>query len=380
MSVVEQETISEFLSPIEDVLDDARNGRMFILVDAEDRENEGDLIIPAQMATPDAINFMAKHGRGLICLALNKDRANALNLDLMARHNESRHQTAFTVSIEAREGITTGISAHDRARTIAVAIDPTKGPEDIATPGHVFPLIAREGGVLMRAGHTEAVTDVARLAGLYPAGVICEIMNDDGTMARMPDLIGFAREHGLKVATIADLIAYRRKHDSIVKLVRETSVETPFGGEFGLRVYRTTVEPVEEHIALIKGDLTEGGPVPVRVHASSVLTDVLGVGADANRTTFVQRAMEAVAEEGRGVVVVIRDVWPLGVTDRLGATEPGDETSEPEAKRILEVGVGSQILHDLGVREMILLSNSPMPRVIGIEGYGLTIVGHRRLD
>ena len=380
MSVVEQETISEFLSPIEDVLDDARNGRMFILVDAEDRENEGDLIIPAQMATPDAINFMAKHGRGLICLALNKDRANALNLDLMARHNESRHQTAFTVSIEAREGITTGISAHDRARTIAVAIDPTKGPEDIATPGHVFPLIAREGGVLMRAGHTEAVTDVARLAGLYPAGVICEIMNDDGTMARMPDLIGFAREHGLKVATIADLIAYRRKHDSIVKLVRETSVETPFGGEFGLRVYRTTVEPVEEHIALIKGDLTEGGPVPVRVHASSVLTDVLGVGADANRTTFVQRAMEAVAEEGRGVVVVIRDVWPLGVTDRLGAAEPGDETSEPEAKRILEVGVGSQILHDLGVREMILLSNSPMPRVIGIEGYGLTIVGHRRLD
>lgn len=380
MSVVDQETISEFLSPVEDVLDDARNGRMFILVDAEDRENEGDLIIPAQMATPDAINFMAKYGRGLICLALTKDRANALNLDLMTRHNEARHQTAFTVSIEAREGITTGISAHDRARTIAVAIDPTKSDKDIASPGHVFPLIAREGGVLMRAGHTEAVTDVARLAGLYPAGVICEIMNDDGTMARMPDLVAFAKTHGLKVATIADLIAYRRKHDSIVRLVRETQVESPYGGTFELRVYRTNVEPVEEHIALIKGDLSEGGPVPVRVHASSVLSDVLAIGADESRTTLVQKAMETIAEEGRGVVVVIRDVWPMGVTDRLGPDASGGEETEPEAKRILEVGIGSQILHDLGVREMVLLSNSPMPKVIGIEGYGLTIVGHRRLD
>lgn len=380
MSVVDQETISEFLSPVEDVLDDARNGRMFILVDAEDRENEGDLIIPAQMATPDAINFMARYGRGLICLALTKDRANTLNLDLMTRHNEARHQTAFTVSIEAREGITTGISAHDRARTIAVAIDPTKSDKDIASPGHVFPLIAREGGVLMRAGHTEAVTDVARLAGLYPAGVICEIMNDDGTMARMPDLVAFAKTHGLKVATIADLIAYRRKHDSIVRLVRETQVESPYGGTFELRVYRTNVEPVEEHIALIKGDLSEGGPVPVRVHASSVLSDVLAIGADESRTTLVQKAMEAIAEEGRGVVVVIRDVWPMGVTDRLGPDASGGEEAEPEAKRILEVGIGSQILHDLGVREMVLLSNSPMPKVIGIEGYGLTIVGHRRLD
>lgn len=380
MSVVDQETISEFLSPVEDVLDDARNGRMFILVDAEDRENEGDLIIPAQMATPDAINFMAKYGRGLICLALTKERANALNLDLMTRHNEARHQTAFTVSIEAREGITTGISAHDRARTIAVAIDPTKSEKDIASPGHVFPLIAREGGVLMRAGHTEAVTDVARLAGLYPAGVICEIMNDDGTMARMPDLVAFAKTHGLKVATIADLIAYRRKHDSIVRLVRETQVESPYGGTFELRVYRTNVEPVEEHIALIKGDLSQGGPVPVRVHASSVLSDVLAIGADESRTTLVQKAMEAIAEEGRGVVVVIRDVWPMGVTDRLGPDASGSEDEEPEAKRILEVGIGSQILHDLGVREMVLLSNSPMPKVIGIEGYGLTIVGHRRLD
>ncbi len=380
MSVVDQETISEFLSPVEDVLDDARNGRMFILVDAEDRENEGDLIIPAQMATPDAINFMAKYGRGLICLALTKERANALNLDLMTRHNEARHQTAFTVSIEAREGITTGISAHDRARTIAVAIDPTKSEKDIASPGHVFPLIAREGGVLMRAGHTEAVTDVARLAGLYPAGVICEIMNDDGTMARMPDLVAFAKTHGLKVATIADLIAYRRKHDSIVRLVRETQVESPYGGTFELRVYRTNVEPVEEHIALIKGDLSQGGPVPVRVHASSVLSDVLAIGADESRTTLVQKAMEAIAEEGRGVVVVIRDVWPMGVTDRLGPDASDSEEAEPEAKRILEVGIGSQILHDLGVREMVLLSNSPMPKVIGIEGYGLTIVGHRRLD
>ncbi|MDH3581634.1 MAG: 3,4-dihydroxy-2-butanone-4-phosphate synthase, partial [Hyphomicrobiales bacterium] len=239
MSIAAQEADSNFLSPIEEVIEDARNGRMFILVDAEDRENEGDLVIPAQMATPDAINFMAKHGRGLICLAMPKARADTLNLDLMVRHNESRHETAFTVSIEAKEGVSTGISAHDRARTISVAIDPTKDHRDIATPGHVFPLIAREGGVLIRAGHTEAAVDLARLAGLNSAGVICEIMNDDGTMARMADLIAFAQLHGLKIAAIADLIAYRRKHDSVVRLVSETEVESAFGGTFGLRVYGT---------------------------------------------------------------------------------------------------------------------------------------------
>jgi 3,4-dihydroxy 2-butanone 4-phosphate synthase/GTP cyclohydrolase II len=376
-----QDTISQdFLSPIEDVIEDARNGRMFILVDAEDRENEGDLVIPAQMATPEAINFMARFGRGLVCLALTEDRANALNLDLMARHNESRHQTAFTVSIEAREGVSTGISAHDRARTISVAIDPTKGPHDLATPGHVFPLIAREGGVLMRAGHTEAAVDLARLAGLNPAGVICEIMNDDGTMARMADLIAFAQMHGLKIATIADLIAYRRKHDSVVRQILETEVESTFGGNFGLRVYASTVQPAYEHIALVKGDIVSGEPVLVRVHASDTLTDVLGVTAEKHRRSLVQKAMESIAEEGRGVIVLIRDIWPDSISRRMndkGTQKPENEETE---NRVLEVGIGSQILHDLGVRDMILLSNSPNRKVVGLEGYGLRIVDYRPLN
>ena len=380
MSIAQKDPDTDFLSSIEDVLEDARNGRMFILVDAEDRENEGDLIIPAQMATPDAINFMAKHGRGLICLALTEARASQLHLDLMPRHNEGRHQTAFTVSIEAREGITTGISAHDRARTISVAIDSSKGHEDLATPGHVFPLIAREGGVLMRAGHTEAVVDVARLAGLNPAGVICEIMNDDGTMARMPDLIAFSQLHGLKIATIADLIAYRRKHDSIVQLSRKTEVESVFGGTFGLRVYNTTIEPVEEHIALIKGDISDGGPVPVRVHAANVFSDILGIGTGVEEKSLVNKAMEFIAAEDRGVVILIRDIWPSAVSDRLKVEDTDERETDATDKRILEIGIGSQILHDLGVREIVLLSNSPLPKVVGLEGYGLTIVGHQRLD
>lgn len=373
-----QRVDTSFLSRIEDVLEDARNGRMFILVDAEDRENEGDLVIPAQMATPDAINFMAKYGRGLICLALTAERAQALHLELMTRKNQTRHQTAFTVSIEAREGISTGISAHDRARTIAVAIDPTKDYNDIVTPGHVFPLVARPGGVLARAGHTEAAVDVARLAGLYPAGVICEIMNDDGTMARLPDLMAFSQRHGLKIATISDLIAYRRKYDSIVRLIAQTPVESAFGGTFDMRVYTTTVEPAEEHIALVKGDLTAGGPVLVRVHACSTLSDVIGVGARRSRHDSVQKAMQAIAAEGRGVLVLIREVWPRAVSEGLKLEQQGGR-GDAES-RLLEIGIGSQILHDLGVREMVLLTNSPARKVVGLEGYGLSIVGQRRLD
>ncbi len=381
MSVAEQEPTSDFLSNIEEVIEDARNGRMFILVDAEDRENEGDLVIPAQMATPDAINFMAKHGRGLICLALTAERAGELRLDLMARHgDETRHQTAFTVSIEARDGISTGISAHDRARTIAVAIDPTKDHEHIVSPGHVFPLIAREGGVLIRTGHTEAAVDVARLAGLNPAGVICEIMNDDGTMARMPDLIKFAQFHGLKVASIADLIAYRRKHDSVVRLVAETQVESAFGGSFAMRVYGTNVEPAQEHVALIKGDLSTGGPVLVRVHACDTLTDTLGVSGQGFRRTLVQKAMETISAEGRGVLVLIREVWPSAVSDSLAQAEKPAEDGSDTGMRILELGIGSQILHDLGVRDMVLMSNSPQRRLVGLEGYGLRVIGHRRID
>jgi 3,4-dihydroxy 2-butanone 4-phosphate synthase/GTP cyclohydrolase II len=362
------------------VLEDARNGRMFVLVDAEDRENEGDLVIPAQMATPDAINFMAKYGRGLICLTLTAERANQLNLDLMVRHNESRHQTAFTVSIEAREGVSTGISAHDRARTISVAIDPTRGPEDISTPGHVFPLIAREGGVLMRAGHTEAAVDIARLAGLSPSGVICEIMNDDGTMARMPDLIAFAQHHELKVAAIADLIAYRRKHDSIVSCIAETEVTSSHGGQFGMRVYRTTVESTEEHIALVKGDISKGGPVLVRVHACNTLSDIVGINDEGHESSLVHKAMEMIEEEGRGVLVLIRDVWPHAVSDALDADKREESDLDDTQDRILEIGVGSQILHDLGVRDMVLLSNSPQRKVVGLEGYGLRITDHRRLE
>ena len=264
---------SDTISKIEDIIEDARNGRMFILVDHEDRENEGDLVIPAQMATPDAINFMAKHGRGLICLTLPGERIDALGLPLMASHNSSRHETAFTVSIEAREGVSTGISAADRALTVATAIDATKTAADIATPGHVFPLRARDGGVLVRAGHTEAATDIARLAGLNPSGVICEIMKEDGEMARLPDLIAFAQLHGLKIGTISDLIAYRRRHDNLVR-IRETSMITSeFGGEWELRIYTDETQGAE-HIALIKGDISTPEPVLVRMHAMDPMLDV----------------------------------------------------------------------------------------------------------
>jgi 3,4-dihydroxy 2-butanone 4-phosphate synthase/GTP cyclohydrolase II len=353
---------------------------MIILVDAEDRENEGDLVIPAQMATPDAINFMAKHGRGLVCLSLTAQRAAQLRLEYMTRQNEARNRTAFTVSIEAREGIATGISAHDRARTIATAIDPTKDFNDIVSPGHVFPLIAREGGVLVRAGHTEASVDLARLAGLYPAGVICEIMNDDGTMARMPDLVAFAQRHGLKIGTIEDLIGYRLRHDQIVKQVVKTEVESVHGGKFDLYVYETAAEPVE-HLALVKGDITTPGPVLVRVHAINFPTDLLGIGAGNTRNSLVSKAMQAIADEGRGVLVLIRDLRPKSLS---GWIAQNAETKSPRRKvtaerRRVEIGVGSQILRSLGVSDMILLSNAPPSRYVGVEAFGLRIVGQRRI-
>jgi len=362
----------QFLSSIEEVVEDARNGRMFILVDAEERENEGDLVVPAQMATPDAINFMAKHGRGLICLALTPERAKQLRLELMSRSNRTRHSTAFTVSIEAREGVSTGISAHDRAHTISVAIDPTKDYRDIMTPGHVFPLVAKEGGVLVRAGHTEAAVDLARLAGLYPAGVICEIMNDDGTMARLPDLVAFAERHGLKIATIADLIAYRLRYDHLVKVVAGTKVKSPYGGEFDLKVYATTVDPAE-HVALVKGDVALGGPVLVRVHALNTIDDVISTGA--HRETLVHKAMEIISREGRGVIVLIRESRPDAISARLT-----QDAGSGGQQRLIEYGIGAQILLDLGVREMVLLSNSPARKIVGLEGYGLKVTGHRPLE
>jgi 3,4-dihydroxy 2-butanone 4-phosphate synthase/GTP cyclohydrolase II len=369
-----------FLSPIDEILEDLRNGRMIILVDAEDRENEGDLVVAAQMATPETINFMAKHGRGLICLSLTKQRADQLRLEYMSRQNEARKRTAFTVSIEAREGVATGISAHDRARTIATAIDPTKDQNDIVSPGHVFPLIAREGGVLVRAGHTEASVDLARLAGLYPAGVICEIMNDDGTMARMPDLVAFAQRHGLKIGTIEDLIGYRLKHDRIVRRVAKSQLESAYGGPFELHVYETTVEPVE-HLALVKGDLHAPGPVPVRVHAVDPLVDLLGMGEEGAKGSLIERSMRLIAQEGRGVVVLIRNLRPKSVSDWLAQNAaPKRPSKADDERRQVEIGIGSQILRDLGVSDMVLLSNAPPSRYVGLEAFGLRIVGHRKIE
>jgi 3,4-dihydroxy 2-butanone 4-phosphate synthase/GTP cyclohydrolase II len=367
-----------FLSPTDDLIEDMRNGRMVVLVDAEDRENEGDLVIPAQMATPDAVNFMARFGRGLICLTLTQARAAELRLESMVRNNASRTGTAFTVSIEARDGITTGISAHDRARTIAAAIDPTKTHSDIVSPGHVFPLVARDGGVLIRAGHTEASIDLARLAGLSPAAVICEIMNDDGTMARMPDLVPFAQKHGLKIGTIEDLIAYRLKNDRLVRQVADTAVDSLYGAGFTLKVFETTtVEPVE-HVALVKGDVTTPGPVLVRVHAVNPARDLLGIGGGSE----IANAMRAIEAEGRGVLVLIRDLRPKAVSDwvrRRQSNVPGEAKDGTKERRQVEIGIGAQILRELGIRDMTLLTNSPAHVYVGLEGFGLRIVGTRAI-
>jgi 3,4-dihydroxy 2-butanone 4-phosphate synthase/GTP cyclohydrolase II len=359
-------SFAEFLSPSEELIEEARRGRMFILVDDEDRENEGDLVIPAQFATPDAINFMAKHARGLICLAMARHRVEQLGLPLMAQSNGTRHQTAFTVSIEARDGVTTGISAADRARTIAVAINPELGREHIVTPGHVFPLVARDGGTLVRAGHTEAAVDFARLAGLNPAGVICEIMNDDGSMARMPDLVAFAQRHGLKLGTIADLIAHRRRTERLVKRVEEGSIEG-IGGSWRAIAYASTLDG-GEHLALVKGDITGRDPVLVRMHAASLLHDMVAGRASGE----LHGAMEAIAAAGQGVVVLLRDWRTDGLSQQLRAGR--DRRSTPP--EIRDYGIGAQILADLGLREIIRLSDNPRP-VVGLEGYGLTVVETR---
>ncbi len=366
------------LSSVHEILEDMRNGRMVVLVDAEERENEGDLVIPAQMATPDAVNFMARHGRGLICLTLTGARAAELELEAMVGRNRSRNRTAFTQSIEAREGISTGISAADRARTIATAIDATKGAADIVSPGHVFPLVAREGGVLIRAGHTEASVDLARLAGLYPAAVICEIMNDDGTMARLPDLVAFAQRHGLKIGAIEDLIAYRLRNDHLVRAIAKTMVKTAAAGEFDLHVYETTVEP-GEHLALVKGDVSAPGPVLVRVHAVNLLSDLLGVGEAGEGP--IANSLRMIEKEGRGVVVLIRDLRPKSVSEWIsGRVQPAKPAEGARERRRVEIGVGSQILTDLGVRDMVLLTNSPAQVYVGLEGFGLRIVGTRGIE
>ncbi len=366
-------SFADIVSPVADIIEDARQGRMFVLVDDEDRENEGDLVIPAQMADKAAVNFMAKHGRGLICLALTRQRVEALKLPLMPQHNASRLQTAFTVSIEAKEGVTTGISAADRARTIAVAIDPEAGPIDLVTPGHIFPLMARDGGVLVRTGHTEAAVDIARMAGLNPSGVICEIMNDDGSMARRDDLVAFAQTHGLKIGTIADLIAYRRRHERIVERRLTSEIDSRFGGAFKVMVYVNTLN-YAEHLALVKGDVGNGEPVLARMHALNLLDDVLGCGLS-GRGGELQAAMEIIGREGRGVIVLIREPSPTGLSDRI--RHRLGEAVEGGALR--DYGVGAQILVDLGVRDMILLSNT-QKNIVGLDGYGLTLVGQRAIS
>ncbi len=357
---------------IEEIIEEARNGRMFILVDDEDRENEGDLIIPAQMATPDAINFMATHGRGLICLSLTKQRVQTLGLDLMSQKNRSRHETAFTVAIEAREGVTTGISAADRARTISVAIDASKDASDIVTPGHVFPLVAREGGVLVRAGHTEAAVDISRLAGLNPSGVICEIMNDDGSMARLDDLVSFGRKHGMKIGTIRDLIAYRRQHDHLVEKRAENRFTSKWGGDWrAISFYNKATRG--ETLALVKGHIDPAQPTLVRMHALSMFDDVFA--RDSARAGLLEGAMKVIAARGAGVVVLINRPqadYATKAVSGLGAPPQPDQSQIPPEQR--DYGVGAQILAELGVRDMILLTNKSHS-LVGLEGYDLSIVG-----
>ena len=359
------------ISAVEDIIEDAKQGRPFILVDAEDRENEGDIIIPAQFATPDKINFMAKHARGLICLAITTERARQLRLPPMAADNNAQHGTAFTVSIEAREGVTTGISAHDRAHTVAVAIDPTKGPDDIVSPGHVFPLVAKDGGVLVRTSHTEAAVDIARLAGLQPAGVICEIMNDDGSMARLPDLIAFAQLHGMKIGAISDLIAYRRRTERFVERVVEAPFESVYGGQFRLCIYRNTIDAAE-HMVLVRGKVDPRKPTMVRVHLVEPAADMLGHAEF--RQDYVRQALRTIAaHDGAGVAVFMRDPSPTWLTDRYGGVYDQGGGGD---RALREYGVGAQILFDLGVRDMILLTSSPA-RLPALEGYGMRIIERR---
>jgi len=365
------------LSTIEEVIADAKAGNLFILVDDEDRENEGDLCVIGEYATADAINFMAKYGRGLICLALTRIRTEQLGLTMMERRNESRHETAFTISIEAREGVTTGISAADRALTIKTAIDPNCGERDITTPGHIFPLIARDGGTLVRAGHTEAVVDIARACGSdNPSGVICEIMKDDGEMARLPDLIGFAKEHDLKIASIADLIAWRRRNESLVQRTVESAITTRIGGEWRMVIYANTVSNIE-HIALVKGDISAGDPILVRMHALDLMADLLGAVSEKRAGDELATAMAAIAKAGCGVIVVLRESIAFSLSSMVN--QKLNMTSDTSGNRDLrDYGVGAQILTDLGIRKMILLSDT-RPNVVSLEGYDLEITDWQRI-
>ncbi|QIE45202.1 3,4-dihydroxy-2-butanone-4-phosphate synthase [Pseudohalocynthiibacter aestuariivivens] len=357
---------SAFASP-EQLVEAARDGKMFILVDHEDRENEGDLVIAAEKITPEAINFMAKYARGLICMPMERARVDALNLPQMSSSNTSRHETAFTVSIEAREGVTTGISAHDRAHTIKVATDPNCHSADIATPGHIFPLCAKDGGVLVRAGHTEAAVDISRLAGLVPASVICEIMNDDGTMARMPDLMEFAATHELLIGTIADLIAFRLKNDNLVREKARSSLNSFIGGKWDVYVFEDAPDGAE-HVVIAKGDISNGEPVLTRMHVLDPFEDLLALNS--LRWNQVPDSMVEIAREGRGALVILRDGSKDVLSSRFNVTNNPRNT-------LRRYGIGAQILCNIGIQKIVLLTNSTVPSLVGLDSYDLSIIGTR---
>ena len=366
---------TEYLSSIDEVLEDAKKGKMFILVDDEDRENEGDLCVLAEFANAEAINFMAKNGRGLICLALERQRVETLGLEMMQQRNISRLGTAFTVSIEASEGVTTGISAADRAKTIQVAINKNTMPHELSTPGHVFPLVARDGGTLIRAGHTEAIVDIANAASMTPAGVICEILKDDGTMARMPDLITFSQLHGLKVATIADLISYRLKTESTVRRSIESNFPSQFGGDWRAIVYIDTISGVE-HLALVMGNITSSESIPVRMHAVNFLGDLLGATNQDKNDVHLASAMKTISKIGKGAVVLLRDLSPTTIRDQLATI---NNNTSKDSWKFKNYGAGAQILVDLGLKNILLLTNNPK-KPVALDSYGLKITGHQKLD